>query len=217
MMKSLPDKTDTARLLLTSGDGPRECRRAVSLVLERIKTEAAKLRVNVEETLAAEGLDQEPSSAILRLSGKDANQIAMRWTGTIRWTSQSPFRPHHKRKNWFVGVFSLPTERDQTETLSPSDLKFETFRAGGPGGQHQNTTDSAVRLTHLPTGLSVVARDERSQHRNRAAALNRLQDRLYLMAAEADAGAKSSENLLHKQLERGNAVLSFKGPRFIEC
>jgi len=216
MVKSCTDKTDTARLLVTSGDGPRECRRAVSLVLARITTEAAKLRVNVEETLSTEGPNQDPASAILRLSGKDASEIAKRWPGTIRWTCQSPFRPHHKRKNWFVGVFALATERDQTETLSPSDLKFETFRAGGPGGQHQNTTDSAVRLTHLPTGLSVVARDERSQHRNRAAALNRLHDRLYLLAAEADAGAKSSENLLHRQLERGNATLSFKGPSFVE-
>ena len=211
-------KTGSAeiRLLLTSGDGPRECRRAVMLVLQRMKKEAMGLKISLEATLAGDTDTDDHASAIIRLTGSASGQLAQRWTGTIQWTAQSPFRPHHKRKNWFVGVFELAEEDAGMEELHPADLKYEAFRAGGPGGQHQNTTDSAVRLTHLPSGLSVISRDERSQHRNRQLALARLQDRLFLERAASQARSKSSENLLHKQLERGNPVLSFKGDRFIE-
>lgn len=211
------ETADAVRLLVSSGDGPRECRRAVSLVLQRMRKEAAVLNLGVEVTLAGENDDRDPASAIVRLTGLASRQLARRWTGTIQWTSSSPFRPHHKRKNWFVGVFELAEEQEGMEELHPADLKYETFRAGGPGGQHQNTTDSAVRLTHLPTGFSVISRDERSQHRNRQRALARLQDRLFLERSASEARSKSSENLLHKRLERGNPVLSFKGDRFIEA
>jgi len=107
---------------------------------------------------------------------------------------------------------------DVTEqsSLDQSDVRFDTFRAGGPGGQHQNTTDSAVRATHIPTGLSVVARDERSQHRNKQAAIARLHGQL---AAQTDlevATSKKETNLSHHRLERGNPVRCFKGDRFIE-
>lgn len=73
-------------------------------------------------------------------------------------------------------VPSPPIPESDEELLG--QCRVETFRAGGPGGQHQNTTDSAVRLVHIPTGIRVVARDERSQHRNRAIALERLRAKL---------------------------------------
>jgi peptide chain release factor len=117
----------------------------------------------------------------------------------------SPIRPHHKRKNWFVGVFRLEAPAPSPE-LREADVRFETLRAGGPGGQHQNVTDSAVRATHVPTGLSVVARSERSQHRNKAAALARLaamlgeRAELKRIAADRDAWAA------HERLERGGAA-----------
>lgn len=210
------------RLLVTSGDGPGECRRAISLILRQMERETQKSGLTFRRTTSAaagalgKGETGDPASALVRVSGETAEDFARRWTGTVKWIAQSPFRPNHKRRNWFVGVFRLEAADNGTATLDAKDLKYETFRAGGPGGQHQNTTDSAVRLTHLPSGSSVIARDERSQHRNKKAALDRLADRLFLDRQAAAARSRSAENILHKRLERGNAVRCFKGERFQE-
>jgi peptide chain release factor len=90
------------------------------------------------------------------------------------------------------------------------DLRFETLRAGGPGGQHQNTTDSAVRATHTPTGITVVCREERSQHRNKALAIRRLQTILELMAVKREEADRAALFLASKELERGNAVKTIR-------
>ena len=108
------------------------------------------------------------------IHGEAAAAFARPWIGAIQWVAQSPVRPHHKRKNWFIGVFELPAPPEAPKALAAQDVRFEAFRAGGPGGQHQNTTESAVRATHIASGLSVVAREERSQHRNKALALERI-------------------------------------------
>ena len=89
-------------------------------------------------------------------------------------------------------------------------LRAATSRAGGPGGQHQNTTDSAVRATHLPSGITVTCRDERSQHRNKALAVKRIAAMLRVLADRREEDAKSSLFLASKDLERGNAVKTFR-------
>ncbi|KND16895.1 peptide chain release factor [Pannonibacter phragmitetus] len=208
---------ETFRLLVSSGDGPRECRRAVSLILNRMEQEAIScgIRFSAERSSAAAN-EQDPSSALVTLSGPSAAKMANAWAGTVQWTCPSPFRPHHKRRNWFAGVFAIEMRDAEEVNPKPEDLKIETFRSGGPGGQHQNTTDSGVRITHLPTGISAIATDERSQHRNKQAALERLAARLVLEQHEALSRDRSAQNQLHKQLERGNPVRVFKGEGFTE-
>ena len=100
--------------------------------------------------------------------------------------------------------------------LRPEDLRFERFRAGGPGGQHQNTTESAVRVVHVPTGLAAVARDGRSQHRNKALALARLMAMLDLAEMQAGALARERLNRLHRNLARGRPERVFSGVKFRE-
>jgi len=204
-------------LLVTSGDGPRECRRAVSLVLREIKKEAARKGLRFEAATPEAGMPDDLPSALVTLSGPAAQRFAAGWTGTVQWICKSPFRPHHKRQNWFVGVFPVDSTEVSDVNLQARDLRIETFRAGGPGGQHQNTTDSGVRITHVPTGVSAISTDERSQHRNRQVALNRLTARFLLRREEALARDRATQSRMHRQLERGNPVRIFKGGRFAEA
>lgn len=194
------------RLLISAGNGPAECRLAVGHILRRMAEEGP---LDVVEARA----DQHgPASAIVTLP----ESRAALWRGTILWRCQSPLRPAHRRKNWFVGVFGL-TELALPEThLRPQDLRFERFRAGGPGGQHQNTTDSAVRVVHLPSGLTAAARDGRSQHRNKVVALARLKAMLDLAEMQAGALARESLNRLHRNLARGRPDRVFSGVKFRE-
>ncbi|MEM9341613.1 MAG: peptide chain release factor H [Pseudomonadota bacterium] len=199
-------------LLVTAGDGPAECRQAVAHILNRMEQEAEGLALTIDRTNARHG----PQSAVVLIDGESAEDFAQTWIGTIQWRMQSQLRKNHKRANWFVGVFRLDTPTDGPTTIHAQDVTFSTLRSGGPGGQHQNTTDSAVRAVHGPTGLTVVVREARSQHRNKALALTRLQalaDARTMAAADRD---KASRNHLHRQLERGNPIRRFEGPRFTE-
>ena len=202
------------RLLVTSGRGPAECRIAVRHVIDVIAREAKALGCDCD--IAPASVDTHgPASAIVILDGAGADALAKSWSGSVLWTSRSPVRPHHKRKNWYVGVSVLAAiaERGDRE-VSASDVRFEAFRAGGPGGQHQNKTESAVRAVHLPTGLSVVVRDGRSQHRNRALGVERLGALLAGLSQIQAMAQRAAEHAGHDQLERGNPVRRFAGERF---
>lgn len=203
-------------LLVTGGDGPRECQRAVAHVLRRMKAEAETSELRFTADVSASSSGKDPSSALVTVSGSGAAQFAENWVGTIKWVSKSPFRPHHKRQNWFIGVFEVEWSELPEFGLNPGALRIETFRSGGPGGQHQNTTDSGVRITHLPSGLAASSTDERSQHRNRQVALDRLRMLFVLKQEESRANDRSAQNRLHRQLERGNPKRVFKGDGFIE-
>jgi peptide chain release factor len=98
--------------------------------------------------------------------------------------------------------------------IRPDDLERQTFRSGGPGGQHQNKTESAVRATHIASGLSVVAREERSQHRNKALALERIAALLRLQGELQAITAQNDAHAAHDRLERGHPVKRFKGTAF---
>lgn len=199
-------------LLLTSGNGPAECRIALGRLIEILEQEAKALAVDCNITPGPAPDRLGPKSAVATLTGKEAERLAASFEGTIRFIFKSPVRPGHKRQNWFVGVQRVDLAdigRSAPEIL-PAEIRFEAFRAGGPGGQHQNTTDSAIRATHIPTGLSVVCRDERSQHRNKAAAINRLRSLLQLLTNERQAEARGNLFLANKDLERGNAIRTYR-------
>jgi peptide chain release factor len=205
------------RLLVTSGRGPAECRMAVGHVLRAMSREAmdAAIDIDIASNRAPNGNQtRDVASAIVIINGEQAGLFAARWRGSILWVCQSPLRPYHKRKNWFVGVVDLPVRPDKSRAVVAADLTFEAFRAGGPGGQHQNKTESAVRVTHTPSGLSVVARDGRSQHRNKAIAIDRL---AILIQAQDDLlrnGDKETVQAAHDLLERGQPVRRFTGEKF---
>lgn len=203
-------------LHFTSAQGPAECRLAVRGLLDAALAEARTAG------FAAEVVDAVPApdgllSATLSVEGDGAAAFADSWRGTVLWTCPSPLRPGWPRKNWFVSVGTVERPVEGEPGFSVRDLRWETFRSSGAGGQHVNTTDSAVRLRHLPSGTVVECRSERSQHRNRAMALDRLG------VALAEAGKERSREAGHALRGRnvsiegrggGSAVRAYRGPRF---
>lgn len=197
-------------LHLTSGKGPAECCWVVAQLAKAFASEAADQGVACEALDAQEEL---PASLLLRVSGDTAPAFARERIGTVLWVGDSPFRSGHRRRNWFVGVALAPAP-ESVPDLDEADVAFQTMRASGPGGQHVNKTDSAVRATHRPTGLVATAQEQRSQHANRKLAMLKLA----LMLEERRSGARDNARHqhwnTHQNLERGNPVRTYTGPFF---
>lgn len=199
-------------LQLSAGQGPDECALAVAQALRLLKREAAALRVT------AHVLEEEPGahpgtlrSVLLALQGEAAEVLATAWSGSLLWVCASPYRPGHGRKNWFFGGTRFAPPPASLE----SEIRFETLRSSGPGGQHVNTTDSAVRATHLASGISVKVQSERSQHANKRLALLLISRRLAERAEQDHEALRAERRLTHHRLERGNAQRTFRGERFV--
>ena len=192
-------------LQITSGRGPVECCRVVALVLEKILREAQKRKLRVEILEKETGpVNRTLLSAVVALECAGCDVLADEWEGTVLWIARSPYRIHHRRKNWFVGVqtFLLSESREATE----DDIRYETLRASGPGGQHVNKTESAVRAVHIPSGISVVASDQRSQWQNKKLATERLLVKLTAWNIEQAMIQAQTNWSNHNSLQRGNPV-----------
>jgi len=209
--------SDRIWLQVTSGRGPAECQLAVAKLADVLEKEARKAGLACEVLDIVEGRERGAAlSALLSLEGENARAFAERSRGSVLWICASPVRPGHKRKNWFVGVEVLSAPDTGTAELRIADVQVEAMRASGPGGQHVNKTESAVRATHKPTGLVATAREERSQAMNKKLALARLAAMLADGASAAAADAERDRWAQHDALERGRPVRTFDGPGFKE-
>ena len=131
--------------------------------------------------------------SIIRISGDYAFGWLKYETGIHRLVRISPFNAQGKRQTSFCGILVIPEVLDDTKIIiNPSDLKIDTYRSSGAGGQHVNTTDSAIRITHIPTGIVVTCQNDRSQHKNKSEAMKILTSRLYELEERKKQEAKDS-------------------------
>ena len=196
---------------ITSGRGPIECCRVVVLVMQKIIEQARKLGLETELVEHEDGPnDGCMFSGTLIVKGENISILIDEWEGSVLWVAQkNPFRPWHRRKNWFVGIHAfMPLEKAQ---VSERDITYDTLRASGPGGQNVNKVETAVRATHRPSGISVVASDLRSQSQNKKLAYERLMMKLSAMEEEKQMNQTRDVWMNHNTLERGNPVKKFKG------
>lgn len=182
---------------ISAGRGPVEVRRFVE-----------DLRPVIEGLLKARGLavvatEVEDASARLWVDG-EADLADLIGTHAL----VDPSRGQGARRRWFAGV-SVRLVAARAPRLDLRDVRFSADRAGGPGGQHVNTTSSAVRALHVPTGLAVRVAEERSQHQNRRVALERLAEALDARAREAEARTRAGDRAAHDAVVRGAPKLTW--------
>ncbi len=196
---------------ITSGRGPVECCRVVVLVMQKMVEQANNLSLQVELVEHEDGPEDGCMfSATLSVKGEGITILSQEWEGSVLWVAQkNPFRPWHRRKNYFVGVhFIKPLE---PTLINERDITYETMRASGPGGQNVNKVETAVRATHVPSGVSVAASDMRSQSQNKKLARERLLMKLSSLEDDKQMQHDRTVWMNHNTLERGNPIKKFKG------
>jgi peptide chain release factor len=198
---------------ITSGKGPAECCRVIACVQSLMMKQAKQQGIQIEvlENKAGE-LNGTLLSATIMTIGDSLDAFVKEWSGTVQWIAQSPYRKYHKRKNWFVGVAAFDVK--ELMQWNTKDVKLETCRSSGPGGQNVNKVETAVRGTHLPSGLQVMAMDTRSQLENKKLCLARLEAKIMVWQTEQLVAQQQSQWEEHNALARGNPVKTIKAELF---
>ena len=149
-------------------------------------------------------------SATIHLAGDYAYGWSRTETGVHRLVRKSPFDSGSRRHTSFASVFVSPEINDDIEIeINPADLRIDTYRASGAGGQHVNKTDSAVRITHIPTNTVAQCQNDRSQHKNKAQAMNQLRAKLYELELQKQRSEQSALEATKSDISWGNQIRSY--------
>ena len=192
-------------LQISSGQGPAECELGVALLYEALKKEYPDL----------ERLSDHPSrergcyTSILFSTECDLSELE----GSVQWICQSPFRPHHKRKNCLIDVSVIP---EAESICTDQEIRLESLHSHGKGGQNVNKVETGVRLIHIPTGITVTSTAGRSQYGNKKDALAKLNAILADRQSAAAQQQKKDAWREHTKIERGNPVRVYEGRKFVK-
>lgn len=188
---------------ISSGQGPAECELGVAKLLAYLQ---GNYDISVLE--ASPGYYEGTFRSARFFTEADLSAFV----GSVQWVCRSPYRPEHKRKNWFIDFSACAVAK--CDKFDPDQVVFETFRSGGKGGQNVNKVESGVRAIYLPTGQAVVCTEERSQYANKQKTVARLREMMKQANQQKEAEEKNDNWRCHTSLERGNAQVRFEGPEF---
>jgi peptide chain release factor 2 len=195
---------------INAGAGGTEAQDWAEMLLRMYMRWAEKRGYKVQLIEASEGEQAGLKSVTMLVSGTNAYGWLKTESGVHRLVRISPFDAAARRQTSFASVWVYPVVDDNIEIdIDPSDLKVDTYRASGAGGQHVNKTESAIRITHIPTGIIVACQTDRSQHRNRATAMAMLKARLYEAELKKREAATAAQESAKTDIGWGHQIRSY--------
>ena len=199
-----------AQLEISAGAGGTEAQDWAMMLMRMYTRWAERKSFGVDILDLSEGEEAGIKGAVLEIRGQYAYGFLRPETGVHRLVRISPFDAQARRHTSFASVFVYPVVDDEINIeVREEDIKMDVFRASGAGGQHVNKTSSAVRLTHIPSGVVVSSQQERSQFKNRATALKMLKNRLYQIEADKQQAVKDAINATKSDVSFGSQIRSY--------